>query len=622
MVLAALGSRRAFLIIDNCEHVIDGAAGFVRAVLGHCPGVHVLATSRQALGVGGERTFPLPPMEGEDQVALFRDRALAVRPGADLDGERVAYLCGRLDGMPLAIELAAARLRSMSLVELSERLDERLRLLKGSPGDDPRHRTLHAVLDWSFGLLDATEQRFFARLSVFAGDLDLGAAAVVAGDGDDLTTLDLLDSLVARSLVVATERDERTVFRLLETLRHYGHARLDPQDLAAVARRHAEHYIREVAHWLERLRAGDDEAAMAGIARCWDNLREAVRTSFDWNDTELALRLLTPLAAYVYVRPDPEAAAWTSTALTLPGAASHRLALWAHLLLSQAAYPAMELATAEEHARQALAIIEQQKLKPLPRPYIALGFALGFQGRFPECLVAFRQGVDIARDQGRTFDLIEALCASILWQIFSGEEPMARDIEELAELRSSTDNPRAVAAASAGIGLAALVEGRAEAANVLREAADLAKNRLPTVEGTYRGWARIAEARGSPSAQLVGMAEFLSHYEKSRISFAISGNLRIFIPALGALQRHRAVALIEGAGMPLKIFHSETERAIANARAVLGADVYEALVEQGRRMTADQTAAFIRSELDALGIPSSTGPNEYFASRPEESEEP
>src|SRR5215210_5138214 len=104
-------------------------------------------------------------MSGEDQVAFFRDRALAVRPGVGLDGGRVAYLCGRLDGMPLAIELAAARLRSMSLVELSERLDERLRLLKGSPGGDPRHRTLQAVLDWSFSLLDSAEQRFFARLS-------------------------------------------------------------------------------------------------------------------------------------------------------------------------------------------------------------------------------------------------------------------------------------------------------------------------------------------------------------------------------------------------------------------------------------------------------------------------
>jgi predicted ATPase len=154
VVISSLASRRALLIVDNCEHVLEASAELVVAVLRACPEVHVLITSRRALGIPGERTFALAPRAPDDQVTLFRQRAVDRRDDAHLDRQQVADVCTQLDGMPLAIQLAAARLRSMSLVDLGRRLDERLRLLTGGRAADPRHRTLGTFVDWSFAQLD------------------------------------------------------------------------------------------------------------------------------------------------------------------------------------------------------------------------------------------------------------------------------------------------------------------------------------------------------------------------------------------------------------------------------------------------------------------------------------
>jgi hypothetical protein len=271
-------------------------------------------------------------------------------------------------------------------------------------------------------------------------------------------------------------------------------------------------------------------------------------------------------------------------------------------LISQVAYPALDLTSAEQHAREALAIIEQQGLRSLPRPYLALAYALEFQGRFRECLQAFRRAADVARDQGRNLDLMEALANTVMVGTFAGDRAAPRDLEELAVLRSFTHNPRGIVLAAAATGVAALIEGRVEAASDLNEAADLAVDRLDVTEGIFRGWARIADAGGSPSGQLRGLVDALAHYEKSRLPFAVRANLRTFTPALAALDRHRAVAVFEGAGTRVTVFPREAQLAADGARRALGNSAYDAAVERGRRMSTQEVAAFIRSELDTLGI--------------------
>ena len=238
--MAALREQAAVLLLDNCEHVIDEAAAFCSRVVRSCPRVRILATSREPLGVDGERVYrvaslSLPPPEADsaedlaasDAVRLFVERARAQDPGFALDdalAPLVASVCRRLDGIPLALELAAARLSSMSLSQLSDRLDQRFRLLTGgSRNVMPRQQTLQATVDWSFSLLSEPERETLRRLAVFAGGFELEAAEAVCATEqvDAFGVMDLISSLVDKSLVVADRTPASVRYRMLETIRQY-----------------------------------------------------------------------------------------------------------------------------------------------------------------------------------------------------------------------------------------------------------------------------------------------------------------------------------------------------------------------------------------------------------------
>jgi predicted ATPase/DNA-binding CsgD family transcriptional regulator len=242
-----LSSTETLLILDNCEHLVDACATFAETLLRRCPQLRILATSREALGVYGETLFAVPPLSlpdprylhtvdglpGYEAARLFAERARAVKPDFALtegNAIAVAQICYRLDGMPLAIELTAARTRVLSVQQISSRLEDSFALLSGGGRTAmPRHRTLEATMDWSHELLSEKEKVLFRRLSVFAGGFALGAAESV-GAGTDVVEgeiLDLLMSLVDKSLVVAWERDGRARYRLLETVRQYGRTRLE-----------------------------------------------------------------------------------------------------------------------------------------------------------------------------------------------------------------------------------------------------------------------------------------------------------------------------------------------------------------------------------------------------------
>ena len=243
-----LADKAALVILDNCEHLIDACAVFADCFLAAAGSTTILATSREALDVDGERTFVLSPLPADTvdspAVRLFVERATAVDPRFALDDDNaasVAAICGRLDGMPLAIELAAARVVALSPAELLAGLDDRFRLLSGGRRRQ-RQRTLEATLDWSYDLLDAEEQRALRALGVFVDGFDLTAfTAVAAVDG--ATALDLLEALVAKSLVERADRDDQVRFRLLETVKAYAEDRLvDAGEAAMVRDRHLDHF--------------------------------------------------------------------------------------------------------------------------------------------------------------------------------------------------------------------------------------------------------------------------------------------------------------------------------------------------------------------------------------------
>ncbi len=279
-VAAALEGRVRLLVIDNCEHVLNAAADLVEAILAHSETVKILVTSREGLGVSDEQLWRVPSLDvnagtGSAAVNLFLDRAHSVvsdfslaQPGA---ADAVVEICRRLDGIPLAIELAASRMAAMTASEVCDRLDQRLRLLVGSRRGLSRHQTLRHAVAWSYDLLDEAERALLERCSVFAGGFDLQSACAVMGSDDDFATLDLLDALVRKSLMVADRSAGRTRFSMLETIRQFAEEQLVASGVADEAR---------TAH--SRYFAGRE----ADILALWDSPRQ--REAYDWFTTELA----------------------------------------------------------------------------------------------------------------------------------------------------------------------------------------------------------------------------------------------------------------------------------------------------------------------------------------------
>ncbi len=335
-VVASLRSRPTLLVLDNCEHVIDGAALLARAVAENAPDVRLLATSREGLGIVDEQLVAVGPLDPAGAaVELFAERARAVSGGLDLDGDRseVADICRRLDGVPLAIELAAARTASLTPSQLLARLDDRMRLLTGGrrAGAD-RHRTLRATVQWSYDLLSHAQQVLFQRLSAFTGPFDLGAAEAVAAYGDlDTVEVDrLLADLVERSMVTPEAGPSGRRFRLLETLRHFAAEQLAVHDNSdEVAQRHARWCRDQVARIHVLLTGPGEVEGVARLAELWSDLRAAVDWACQTGDAVLADELVRPVAPEVNLRRQAEIGDWAERILELtPRDDEARVVFW------------------------------------------------------------------------------------------------------------------------------------------------------------------------------------------------------------------------------------------------------------------------------------------------------
>ncbi|GAA4675928.1 BTAD domain-containing putative transcriptional regulator [Phytohabitans rumicis] len=321
----ALGRRRALLVLDNCEHLVGAAATLAEGLLVRCPQLRVLATSREPLGITGEVLFPVEPLAlppagtaadqslGYAAIRLFADRAVAARPGFVVT-DPVLRICESLDGMPLAIELAAARLRALTPDQIAVRLGDRFRLLTGGSRTAlPRHQTLRAVIDWSWELLDEAERALWRRLAVFAGGATLDAVEEVC-EGD----LDLLAALVDKSLVVA-DADGR--YRMLETIKAYGLERLaEAGETDRVRQAHARYFLRLARQADRRLRSREQLEWIARLHADHDNLHAAMRWAIAAGDARLAVRFAVALGWYWWLcGRRAEGAELAEEAMALPG---------------------------------------------------------------------------------------------------------------------------------------------------------------------------------------------------------------------------------------------------------------------------------------------------------------
>jgi predicted ATPase/class 3 adenylate cyclase/DNA-binding CsgD family transcriptional regulator len=500
----AVGDRYLLVILDNAEHLLGAAAKLADAVMRSCPRAYLLVTSREPLGISGEHVFrvpslPVPPADlaapgrlaAFESVQLFTEHAAMHRQGFavnDANAAAVAAVCVRLDGIPLALELAAARLGSLSMPEISSRLDQRFRLLTGGSRTAlPRHQTLRALIDWSYDLLNPEERLVLDRLSVFAGGWTLQAAEAVSSGGDarEWLVLDRLAALVGKSLVQADETQGSTRYRLLETVRQYAAERLAQRggaELDDTRAAHRDHYLALVETADAHLRGRDEAVWLDRLEAEFDNIRAALAFSIaDPDDAEPGLRLAAGLRWFCNMRGRAgEVLAALNALLERPDARlptrSRALALTVtcHLLNhfgDDSAIPSLAgeaLGVARELADDALAAD-------------ALSQLCWFRyerGDLPAALAQIDEGVGLARTTGDP-----RLIADLLGRraVFKGETgdldaALADNQESLTQSRAAGDNYR-IAITLANLGIYEVAAGEVRAARAhLQEASTVADN--------------------------------------------------------------------------------------------------------------------------------------------------
>jgi predicted ATPase/class 3 adenylate cyclase len=412
-VIAFLRHRELLVILDNCEHLIDAAGRLTESIASSCPGVRVLATSREGLAVEGERLMPLRslPTPGvsanvadvvaSDAARLFAERADAARPGFAIEMSNVksvAEICRRLDGMPLAIELAAARVGSIRPVDIAALLDERFRLLTGGRRTAvERHQTLRATVDWSYSLLDERDRFVFDRLGVFAGSFDVvGATAVVSDDSvERWDVFDAISSLVGKSMIVDEQApDGTTRFSMLETLRQYARERLDDNDdVDRWRRRHAEYYATLVNELVTGLRGPDEFAWRSRFRTELDNLRAAVNWALDaaeLDDVDLGFTIIALLTTETLGDRAAGIGMWAERAVELFARHGVPAGVWA--AAAWRAHERGDFAAAIERASAGIANCAADDVEALTLAYTSLTLGASHAGEVDMCHAAAADG--------------------------------------------------------------------------------------------------------------------------------------------------------------------------------------------------------------------------------------
>jgi len=476
-----VGERSLLLVLDNCEHLVAACARLVERLLRGCPHVGVLATSLVPLRVPGEVVWRIAPLSvpgrkapgsrlngGSEAVVLFEDRARLVRPGFAVgaaNADAVAHVCRRLEGIPLAIELAAALMEAMSVQDVLTRMDARFRLLSGEgrPDAGGRHRTLHAALDWGHQLLDEQERRVFRRLAVFGGGFDLAACeAICAGDGvrpDDVGAFVL--RLVERSLLQADLQRSPARYRLLEPIRHFAAERLaESGEEAAVGERHAAHFL-ALAEASERAERSEDQAGwLARLEAELDNLRIALAW-YRARNAAGGLRMAGALSWFWVTRGHyVEGRAWLEAALSATPATAPERA-WALLAVARIVAWQADYAAAQRFCEEALELFDQLG-EAVDRDWTLtlLGSIHTYQGDYEAGRRRFEGALESSMDELVRMEALVGLGEMLLQ---AGELPEARaSLERVARQTRGPDGPRGRAALF--LGIIAVLDGDAETA--------------------------------------------------------------------------------------------------------------------------------------------------------------
>ena len=639
-VRAHLRDRQLLLLLDNFEQVAE-AAPLVAELLAAAPRLTVLATSRAALRLSGEREYPVPPLALPDPrhlpapgqlgryaaVRLFVERAQAVKPDFRLTNENapaIAAICHRLDGLPLAIELAAARVRLLPPQAMLARLERRLPLLTGGARDRPeRQQTLRGAIDWSYRLLEPGEQQLFARLAVFAGGATLEAIAAVceAAGGPAIDVLAGVESLVAKSLLRQTEGlEEEPRFALLETIREYALEHLaESGEAETIGRAQAEYCLGLAEDWERGLRGVGQTVAMqrerlGRLAAELANLRAALAWALE-RDADLALRLCSPLAYFWHVNGNhADGGRWLARALALPGAAEQPA--YADALFKNATRLWLhgDIAAARQQLERVVAFLRagpghERRSDLLGR---ALGYlaAVAVAQEGPDAARALAEEAQVLlRTAGDEPGLAEVLLALGMAHAFRGEHAAARPLlEECLVLVRRRGNGMTVMIVTATLADVLRIEGDAAGAARLYEES-LPQHRELGARGEFpgvlHGFGHAVLAQGEIQRARTLFAESLALQRELEDRAGIAEGLTGFAAVAAAEgQAERAARLLaaatalwEGHGLVMwPAERAEYERTTARARTGLDEATWQRAWDEGRTMTPEQAIAYALEE--------------------------
>jgi predicted ATPase/class 3 adenylate cyclase len=630
-----LRNKNVLFVLDNCEHLIDACARVADALLHACPGVKFLASSREALGIAGEKTFRVPSLSLPDvgslpspetmtqyeAIHLFMDRAAAVQSTFRLtpaNASAIAQICYRLDGIPLAIELAAARVKALKVEELSARLDDRFRLLTGgSRTAMPRHQTLRAMMDWSYDLLSENERVLLRRLSVFVGGWSLESAEAVVGHDAILSdlVLDLLTSLVDKSLVNVDEQGEQTRYSMLETVRQYALNKLIESGEAENIRGKHLRYFTRFAEEAEPQFDGTEQArSLNRVETDHDNLRAALDWSHQTDEgAELGQRIACALAEFWVTRGYmTEGRSRISLALeSAPERTTRRANLLSHaanLAYRQSDYPATRA-----YAEQALAIFrELNDKRGISEALFRLGNTATEEGDYETAPRLFEQALSLKRELKDTKGTARALLNLGWAALRPGNYALATvRLEEALALHRSNDDKSGTAFALSGLAEVAVREQNLEQASRLIEQSLAIRKEIGYKWGigvSLGTWAWIAMRQLDWDAALVRLRESI----RVRREIGDKGGMawcleRLAEVAIATQDDERAVR-IYGAAASLRaamgsvidpVDQPEYERNILQLKARLGEGALAKIWAAGYGMSMEQSIADALSERHA-----------------------
>jgi predicted ATPase/class 3 adenylate cyclase len=606
-LLEELQSKELLLVLDNCEHLVEACAHLAVAMLQACPGLRVLATSREALSAPGETVWRVPSLSLPDlsqvpvaeelilyeAVQLFVERATAIRPSfvpTPENARAVSDLCRRLDGIPLAIELAAARVSVMSVAQIAKRLDDRFRLLTGrSRTVLPRHQTLKAAVDWSYHLLSEEEKAVWRRLSVFAGGWTLEAGEVIAeggevGAGD---VLDLLTQLVSKSLVLMDEQCGRARYRFLETLAQYGRDRLlESGEADAVRDRHLAWFLR-LAEQAEPELVGAQQAAWLALLEAeHDNLRAAMEWSLNGGEPEAGLRLASAVWRFWFIHGYlSEGRRWLEMLLKRNDGAS--TAVRANALLAAgnlAVFGQSDFAAGRSYYEESLVLWrEAGDDRGVARLLNGLGMLAAGQGDHAAARTLYAEALCIRRRLGDEWGVANSLHNLGRVVFRQGDYATANTMlkESLSIWRELGDKQN-IAMALVNMGFIACSQddypsAKAYVAESLAIRQELGDKRGIAYALEGFAWLAAAQGHGARAARLFGAAD----------------------------------ALRDALGAPLPpADRPNYDRLIGAARSAIGEDQFSAAWSEGRAMTLEQAVREAeRNEAvgpETYGMPSST----------------